>query len=71
MMSVVNLPGVPQAQPSNILATNHLCRTINGVTLVSDIPVELRAGEVLAVVGPSGSGKEFVSPRSGLSGFPV
>jgi putative ABC transport system ATP-binding protein len=56
-MSVVNLPGAPEPDSSNVLATDHLCRTVNGVTLVNDITVQLRAGEVLAVVGPSGSGK--------------
>jgi putative ABC transport system ATP-binding protein len=56
-MSVVNLPGAPEPHSSNVLATDHLYRTVNGVTLVNDITVQLRAGEVLAVVGPSGSGK--------------
>ncbi len=56
-MSVVNLPGAPEPHSSIVLATDHLCRTVNGVTLVNDITVQLRAGEVLAVVGPSGSGK--------------
>jgi putative ABC transport system ATP-binding protein len=56
-MSVVNSPALPEPLSSSILATDHLCRTINGVTLVNDITVALRAGEVLAVVGPSGSGK--------------
>jgi len=53
----VNFFGAPEPQSSNILATDHLSRTVNGVTLVNDITVQLRAGEVLAVVGPSGSGK--------------
>jgi putative ABC transport system ATP-binding protein len=56
-MSVVNLPGAPEPHSCNALATDHLCRTVNGVTLVNDITVQLGAGEVLAVVGPSGSGK--------------
>jgi putative ABC transport system ATP-binding protein len=56
-MSVVNFPGVPEPQSSNILATDHLSRTVNGVTLVKNITLQLRGGEVLAVVGPSGSGK--------------
>jgi putative ABC transport system ATP-binding protein len=56
-MSVVNSPGAPKPQWSSILATDHLSRTVNGVTLVNDITVQLRAGEVLAVVGPNGSGK--------------
>jgi putative ABC transport system ATP-binding protein len=56
-MSVVNSVGVPEPQSSNILATNHLSRTVNGVTLVNDVTVQIQTGEVLAVVGPSGSGK--------------
>jgi len=40
-----------------ILETVHLTRSVNGVTLVNDITVQVRTGEVLAVVGPSGSGK--------------
>lgn len=49
--------GVPEPQSPNILVTDHLSRSVNGVTLVNDITVQVRAGEVLAVVGPSGSGK--------------
>ena len=56
-MSVVNSPRVPAPQSPRFLATDHLSRTVNGVTLVNDITVQLGAGEVLAVVGPSGSGK--------------
>jgi putative ABC transport system ATP-binding protein len=41
----------------NVLTTDHLGRSVHGLTLVDDISVEVRAGEVLAVVGPSGSGK--------------
>jgi putative ABC transport system ATP-binding protein len=41
----------------NVLTTDHLGRSVRGLTLVDDISVEVRAGEVLAVVGPSGSGK--------------
>ena len=41
----------------NVLTTDHLGRSVGGLTLVDDISVEVRAGEVLAVVGPSGSGK--------------
>jgi putative ABC transport system ATP-binding protein len=56
-MSVMNLSGAPELQSSNVLVADHLSRTVNGVTLVNDITVQLRGGEVLAVVGPSGSGK--------------
>ena len=39
------------------LETTHLSRSVVGKVLVSDISVQVRPGEVLAVVGPSGAGK--------------
>lgn len=39
------------------LETKYLSRTIADRVLVSDISVNVQAGEVLAVVGPSGAGK--------------
>jgi len=56
-MSVVSFPGVPEPRSSHILATDRLSRTVNGVTLVKDVTVQIQTGEILAVVGPSGSGK--------------
>ena len=41
----------------NVLTTEHLTRNIGSLKLVDDISVEVKSGEVLAVVGPSGSGK--------------
>lgn len=41
----------------NILRTEHLGRSVGIVALVEDVSFEIRIGEVLAVVGPSGSGK--------------
>jgi putative ABC transport system ATP-binding protein len=41
----------------NVLTTEHLGRGIGELKLVDDISVTVRTGEVLAVVGPSGSGK--------------
>ncbi|HEV2400008.1 MAG TPA: phosphate ABC transporter ATP-binding protein [Candidatus Sulfotelmatobacter sp.] len=42
---------------SSILRTDHLTRSVGELTLVDDISVDVQSGEVLAVVGPSGSGK--------------
>jgi putative ABC transport system ATP-binding protein len=39
------------------LETRRLSRTVLDQTLVSDISVAVRPGEILAVVGPSGAGK--------------
>ena len=41
----------------NILRTEHLGRSIGEAVLVEDVNADVRTGEVLAVVGPSGSGK--------------
>jgi putative ABC transport system ATP-binding protein len=40
-----------------ILSTQHLTRTVGALTIVSDITIDVHSAEVLAVVGPSGSGK--------------
>ena len=43
--------------PEVVLRTEHLGRTVAGRAIVDDISVEVRKGEVLAVLGPSGAGK--------------
>ncbi len=40
-----------------LLRTQDLSRAVHGTLIVDDITVEIRAGEVLAIVGSSGSGK--------------
>lgn len=45
----------PNSDP--ILRTEHLGRVVNEKILVEDVTFEVRTGEVLAIVGPSGSGK--------------
>jgi ABC-type multidrug transport system ATPase subunit len=40
-----------------MLATKHLSRAVGGKLLVDDISIQVKAGEILAVVGPSGASK--------------
>ena len=40
-----------------VLRTEHLGRKVEGQTIVDDVSVEAWHGEILAIVGPSGSGK--------------
>jgi putative ABC transport system ATP-binding protein len=50
--------GSPALLNRNILLqTRDLSRTVGSKVLVSDVSVQVRQGEVLAVVGPSGAGK--------------
>jgi putative ABC transport system ATP-binding protein len=54
--------GDPEATAATLrqtvaLETKHLSRSVAEMVLVSDISVQVRPGEVLAVVGPSGAGK--------------
>jgi putative ABC transport system ATP-binding protein len=47
----------PSPNSDPILRTEHLGRIVKGKVLVEDATFEARTGEVLAIVGPSGSGK--------------
>jgi putative ABC transport system ATP-binding protein len=40
-----------------ILETKHLSRVVSGKPLIEDISIQVERGDVVAVVGPSGSGK--------------
>jgi putative ABC transport system ATP-binding protein len=46
-----------QAAQTIAVETQNLSRAVAGKVLVSDVNVQVRKGEVLAVVGPSGAGK--------------
>jgi putative ABC transport system ATP-binding protein len=52
-VSPASLPGAR----NTILSTDHLSRVVDSRAIVNEITVDVRRGEVLAVVGPSGSGK--------------
>jgi putative ABC transport system ATP-binding protein len=52
-VSHASLPGTR----NTILSTDHLSRVVDSRAIVNEITVDVRRGEVLAVVGPSGSGK--------------
>ncbi|MDP9342103.1 MAG: branched-chain amino acid ABC transporter ATP-binding protein/permease [Actinomycetota bacterium] len=47
----------PDAAPSTALRATGLRKRFGGVAAVDDVDVELRAGQVHALVGPNGSGK--------------
>jgi putative ABC transport system ATP-binding protein len=51
----IRVTSPPTSDP--ILRTEHLGRTVKDKILVEDVTFEVRTGEVLAIVGPSGSGK--------------
>src|SRR5581483_2924269 len=55
MLNVNDL--APKLRDTPILSAQHLTRTVGKLTIVDDVSVDVSAGEVLAVVGPSGSGK--------------
>src|SRR5207237_3326651 len=40
-----------------LLHAQHLVRSINGKIIVNDVNFDVNAGELLAIVGPSGPGK--------------
>ncbi len=41
----------------SLLRADHLTRDVNGKRVVNDVSFEVAAGELVAIVGPSGSGK--------------
>ena len=43
-----------------ILQTDHLCKTIDGRPLVTDVNIRVREGEIYGFLGPNGAGKTTV-----------
>ena len=55
-----NLVQTPQGLPctaSPILQTVQLTRVVEGIPIVQDVNIAVEAGDVVAILGPSGSGK--------------
>src|SRR4051812_37903222 len=50
-------PAKVSTMPDPLLKTLHLSRKIADKTIVDDISIEASRGEILAIMGPSGSGK--------------
>jgi putative ABC transport system ATP-binding protein len=55
--STLEITVTPPPTSEPILRTDHLGRSVKEKVLVADATFEVRTGEVLAIVGPSGSGK--------------
>jgi putative ABC transport system ATP-binding protein len=55
--STADIPMTSPPTSDPILRTEHLGRTVKDKVLVEDATFHVRTGEVLAIVGPSGSGK--------------
>jgi ABC-type methionine transport system ATPase subunit len=51
------MSGTVHQPPNSILRADGLTRTVPGKTIVSDVSFEVGGGEVLGIVGASGSGK--------------
>jgi len=49
------------------METDHLGRKVRGVRIVHDITLEVRAGDVVAVLGASGAGKPSSPARLRVS----
>jgi putative ABC transport system ATP-binding protein len=57
IQELVDIPVNDSVTSDPILRTEHLTRVVKDKVLVEDATFEVRTGEVLAIVGPSGSGK--------------
>lgn len=56
-----------QQEARHTLSARHLAKTFNGVTVLSDVSIDIAAGEVVALIGQNGSGKStFIKILSGF-----
>ena len=43
---------------SNILQTRHLMKQIGGKTIIRDVNIHVKKGEIYGFLGPNGAGKQ-------------
>jgi Fe-S cluster assembly ATP-binding protein len=56
----------------NMLSINNLCVSIEGKEILSGINLEIRAGEIHAIMGPNGSGKStLANVLAGKEGYEI
>ncbi len=55
MPDVTQTPSVDREPP--ILRISQLCKSFNGVPVLTDVNLDIARGETVAVIGPSGAGK--------------
>jgi Fe-S cluster assembly ATP-binding protein len=56
----------------NMLSINNLCVSIDGKEILSGINLEIRAGEIHAIMGPNGSGKStLANVLAGKEGYEI
>jgi branched-chain amino acid transport system ATP-binding protein len=68
---------VSSAESNPLLQVDQVCVSFGGLKVLSDVSVEVGAGDVLGVIGPNGAGKTtlfnaicgFVRPESGTMAF--
>ena len=51
-----------------ILEVEHICKSFNRTEILKDISFSLEKGQVLSIIGSSGSGKTTMPEFSGTSG---
>jgi branched-chain amino acid transport system ATP-binding protein len=57
-MSEQGIPGEAELQP--VLRIEHLFLSFGGVKALTDVSIDIKAGEILAIIGPNGAGKTCV-----------